>query len=92
MEEDETFDAGRGAFSTVMAASSSTQHDGWSDASRRRCGLRGAHPKSHPRVKKVLHQSPHVYFVGTGAERFAQEHGIDLCSNEELIIPREMER
>jgi beta-aspartyl-peptidase (threonine type) len=43
-------------------------------------------------AKKVLTESPHVYFVGTGAERFAQEHGIELCSNDELIIPREVER
>jgi len=33
-----------------------------------------------------------VYFVGSGAERFAQEHGIELCSNDDLIIPREIER
>jgi beta-aspartyl-peptidase (threonine type) len=33
-----------------------------------------------------------VYFVGEGAERFAAEHGIPLCRNEDLIIPREVER
>ncbi len=27
-----------------------------------------------------------------GAERFAAEHGIELCRNEDLIIPREIER
>ena len=27
-----------------------------------------------------------------GAERFAAEHGIPLCKNEDLIIPREVER
>jgi len=43
-------------------------------------------------AKKILTDSPHVYFVGSGAERFAQEHGIDLCSNDDLIIPREVER
>ncbi len=43
-------------------------------------------------AKKILTESPHVYFVGTGAERFAQEHGIELCPNEELIIEREVER
>ena len=41
---------------------------------------------------KVLGESPHVYFVAEGAERFAQEHGIPLCQNEDLIIPREIER
>jgi L-asparaginase / beta-aspartyl-peptidase len=39
-----------------------------------------------------LSESPHVYFVGEGAERFAQEHGLPLCKNEDLIIPREVER
>jgi beta-aspartyl-peptidase (threonine type) len=30
--------------------------------------------------------------VAAGAEFFAQEHGISLCKNEDLIIPREVER
>jgi beta-aspartyl-peptidase (threonine type) len=40
----------------------------------------------------VLDDSPHVYFVGEGAERFAQEHGMKLIDNKELVIPREVER
>jgi beta-aspartyl-peptidase (threonine type) len=43
-------------------------------------------------ARKILSESPHVYFVGEGAERFAAEHGVELCANEELIIPREVER
>jgi beta-aspartyl-peptidase (threonine type) len=43
-------------------------------------------------AKTILADSPHVYFVGNGAERFAQEHGLDLCANDDLIIPREVER
>src|SRR5205814_10470626 len=43
-------------------------------------------------ARKILSDSPHVYFVGEGAERFAAEHGIALCKNEDLIIPREVER
>src|SRR5262249_46813642 len=43
-------------------------------------------------ARKVLSESPHVYFVAEGAERFAQQHGIALCENEDLIIPREVER
>src|SRR5438094_165962 len=30
-------------------------------------------------ARKVLGESPHVYFVAEGAERFAQDHGIPLC-------------
>jgi beta-aspartyl-peptidase (threonine type) len=40
----------------------------------------------------VLEESPHVYFVGSGAERFATQHGMPLIDNTELIVPRERER
>jgi beta-aspartyl-peptidase (threonine type) len=40
----------------------------------------------------VLDESPHVYFVGDGAERFAQEHGMTLIDNSELVLSREVER
>jgi beta-aspartyl-peptidase (threonine type) len=43
-------------------------------------------------ARKILSESPHVYFVAEGAERFAAQHGIELCSNDDLIIPREVER
>ena len=43
-------------------------------------------------ARKILSDSPHVYFVAEGAERFAAEHGMALCRNEDLIIPREVER
>src|SRR6266481_1168428 len=43
-------------------------------------------------ARKILSESPHVYFVGDGAEKFAAEHGVPLCKNEDLIIPREIER
>ena len=43
-------------------------------------------------ARKILSDSPHVYFVADGAERFAAEHGIPLCRNEDLIITREVER
>jgi beta-aspartyl-peptidase (threonine type) len=43
-------------------------------------------------ARKILSESPHVYFVAEGAERFAAEHGVELCRNEDLIIPREVER
>jgi beta-aspartyl-peptidase (threonine type) len=40
----------------------------------------------------VLEKSPHIYFVCEGAERFAEEHGIPLVDNSELVVPREVER
>jgi beta-aspartyl-peptidase (threonine type) len=43
-------------------------------------------------ARKILSESPHVYFVGSGAEQFAAEHGIPLCDSKDLIIPREVDR
>jgi beta-aspartyl-peptidase (threonine type) len=36
--------------------------------------------------------SPHVYFVGAGAEEFAQAHGMTLIDNAELVLDRERVR
>ena len=93
MEEDETFDAGRGSFLNMDGR---VQLDALiMDGATLRAGGVGCveHIRNPIRAaKKILTESPHVYFVGTGAERFAQEHGIDLCANEELVIEREVER
>ena len=40
-------------------------------------------------ARLVLEKSPHVYFVGEGAERFAQAHGMELIDNIELVLERE---
>ena len=93
MEEDETFDAGRGSFLNMDGR---VQLDALiMDGATLRAGGVGCveHIRNPVRAaKKILTESPHVYFVGTGAERFAQEHGIELCANDELITEREIER
>jgi beta-aspartyl-peptidase (threonine type) len=43
-------------------------------------------------ARLVLEESPHVYFVGAGAEQFAQDHGMTLIDNIELVLDRERER
>src|SRR6185312_13643343 len=43
-------------------------------------------------ARLVLDKSPHVNFVGPGAERFATQNGMRLVDNSELIVPRERER
>ena len=43
-------------------------------------------------ARLVLEQSPHVYFAGQGAEQFAQQHGMALIDNAELVTERELER
>src|SRR6516225_3685179 len=93
MEEDETFDAGRGSF---LNKDGRVQLDAcMMDGRTLRAGGVGCveHIRNPIRAaKKVLTESPHVYFVGTGAERFAQQHGLELCANEELIVEREVDR
>jgi L-asparaginase / beta-aspartyl-peptidase len=93
MEDDETFDAGRGSF---LNRDGKVQLDALiMDGGTLRAGGVGCveHLRNPVRAaRKILSESPHVYFVAEGAERFAAVHGIELCKNEDLIIPREVDR
>src|SRR6202042_113778 len=93
MEDDETFDAGRGSFLTqdgrvqmdaLLMNGENLRTGGVACVERIRNPIRAA--------RLGLDKSPHVYFVATGAERFARQHGMALCDNSELVIPREQER
>jgi beta-aspartyl-peptidase (threonine type) len=93
MEDDETFDAGRGSF---LNRDGKVQLDALiMDGSTLRAGGVGCVERLRNPVRaarKILSESPHVYFVAEGAEHFAAEHGVELCRNEDLVIPREVER
>jgi L-asparaginase / beta-aspartyl-peptidase len=93
MEDDETFDAGRGSF---LNRDGRVQLDALiMDGATLRAGGVGCVERLRNPVRaarKILSESPHVYFVGEGAEKFAAEHGVPLCRNEDLIVPREVER
>jgi beta-aspartyl-peptidase (threonine type) len=93
MEDDETFDAGRGSF---LNRDGKVQLDAFiMDGATLRGGGVGCveHLRNPVRAaRKILSESPHVYFVAEGAEKIAAEHGIPLCRNEDLILPREVER
>jgi len=93
LEDDETFDAGRGSF---LNRDGIVQLDAFiMDGLTLRGGGVGCVERLRNPVRaarKILSDSPHVYFVAEGAERFAAEQGIALCRNEDLIIPREVER
>ena len=93
MEDDDTFDAGRGAFLTrdgrvqldaIMMSGSDLRAGGVACVERLRNPIQAA--------RLVLDRSPHVYFVGPGAEAFAAEHGMPLIANTELVIQRERAR
>ena len=93
MEDDDTFDAGRGSF---LNREGRVQLDAliMDGATLRAGGVGCVEHIANPvrAARKILSESPHVYFVGEGAERFAQEHGMTLCPNEELVIDREVQR
>lgn len=93
LEDDETFDAGRGSF---LNRDGKVQLDALiMDGRTLRTGGVGCveHLRNPVRAaRKILSESPHVYFVADGAEKFAAEHGVPLCENTDLIIPREIER
>ncbi len=93
MEDDETFDAGRGSF---LNRDGKVQLDALiMDGATLRAGGVGCVERLRNPVRaarKILSESQHVYFVGEGAEQFAAEHGVPLSKNEDLVIPREVER
>ncbi|MGA3127429.1 MAG: isoaspartyl peptidase/L-asparaginase [Candidatus Korobacteraceae bacterium] len=93
LEDDEAFDAGRGA---VLNRDGRVQLDAFimDGASLKAGGVGCVERLLNPvrAARAVLEKSPHIYFVGEGAERFASEHGIGLIDNSELILPREIER
>jgi beta-aspartyl-peptidase (threonine type) len=90
LEDDETFDAGRGSFLTrdgrvqmdaLLMDGGTMRAGGVACVERLRNPIRAA--------RLVLDKSPHVYFVGAGAEEFAQAHGMQLIDNAELVLDRE---
>src|SRR5450432_569352 len=93
LEDDETFDAGRGSFLTrdgrvqldaLLMDGATLRAGGVACVERLRNPIQAA--------RLVLDQSPHIYFVGPGAEEFAQQHGVPLIDNAELVLDRERQR
>jgi beta-aspartyl-peptidase (threonine type) len=93
LEDDVTFDAGRGSFLTrdgrvqldaLLMDGATLRAGGVACVERLRNPIQAA--------RLVLERSPHVYFVGAGAEEFAQAHGMELIENSELVLERERVR
>ena len=93
MEDDDTFDAGRGSF---LTRDGRVQMDAllMSGADLRAGGVACVERLRNPiqAARLVLERSPHVYFVGAGAEEFAAQHGMPLIPNADLVTPRERDR
>jgi beta-aspartyl-peptidase (threonine type) len=93
LENDPTFDAGRGSFLTSngrVQLDALLMDGGRMKAGAVACVERLRNPIQAARL--VLEKSPHVYFVGQGAEQFAHSHGMVLIDNAELVLDRERER
>jgi beta-aspartyl-peptidase (threonine type) len=93
LENDPTFDAGRGSF---LTSDGRVQLDALlMDGGRMKAGgVACVEQIQNPilAARLVLEQSPHVYFVGAGAEAFAASHGMPLIQNSELVLDRERTR
>ena len=93
LEDDETFDAGRGSFLTSdgrVQLDALLMDGGRMKAGGVACVERLRNPIRAARL--VLEKSEHVYFVGAGAEEFARAHGMELIENGELVLERERVR
>jgi len=93
LEDDPTFDAGKGSFLTSdgrVQLDALLMDGGRMKAGGVACVERLRNPIRVARL--VLEESPHVYFVGVGAEEFARAHGMELIDNSELVLDRERER
>ncbi|MBI1803831.1 MAG: isoaspartyl peptidase/L-asparaginase [Ignavibacteria bacterium] len=92
MEDDGTFDAGRGSH---LNANGDVELDASiMDGTTFRCGAVGAvHRIKNPisLSRKIMDDSEHILLVGEGAERFAHEHGVQLCNPAELRCSREID-
>lgn len=93
MEDDDTFDAALGSF---LTADGKVQMDALiMDGGTMRAGGVGCVERIRNPIRAarlILSESPHVYFVGEGAEQFAAGLGIELIDNQELVIDRERKR
>jgi beta-aspartyl-peptidase (threonine type) len=93
MEEDPTFDAGRGSF---LNAEGEIELDAIiMDGDELRLGAVAAvqhilHPVTLARA--IMERTPHSMLVGEGALRFARSIGMQTVDQEELLTSREMER
>lgn len=93
LENDDTFDAAHGSFLTRdgrVQCDALLMSGGDLRAGGVACVERLRNPIHAARL--VLDRSPHVYFVGSGAEDFAAANGMPLIDNRELVIPREQAR
>lgn len=93
MEDDETFDAGRGSF---LNADGQVELDaGCMEGDRLQVGaVAGVQFIQNPirLARAVMEKSEHVLLVAQGAQRFAHKMGFETCDLTDLAVPREFKR
>ncbi len=92
MEDDGTFDAGRGSFLNAdgIVELDAAMMNGRDLAAGSVAGVRNVR---HPvRLARAVMDSPHVMIIGEGASRFAATAGLPLCDPAELQCEREIRR
>jgi beta-aspartyl-peptidase (threonine type) len=93
MEDDETFDAGRGSF---LNADGQVELDaGFMDGAGLLVGaVAGVQFIQNPirLARAVMEKSEHVLLIADGAQRFAHKMGFPACELTDLAVPREFER
>ena len=93
MEDDETFDAGRGSF---LNAEGQVELDaGCMDGSELQVGAVASVQFIRNPIRlarAVMEKSEHVLLVAQGAQRFAHRMGFAPCELTDLAVPREFER
>jgi beta-aspartyl-peptidase (threonine type) len=93
MEDDETFDAGRGSF---LNADGQVELDaGCMDGADLQVGAVASVQFIRNPIRlarAVMEKSEHVLLVAQGAQRFAHKMGFPPCDLTDLAVPREFER
>lgn len=93
MEDDETFDAGKGSF--LNLSGEVELEAGIMNGRNLRAGAAaGVQNIRNPisLARTIMEKSEHVLLAGIGASRFAREHGVQLCKEDDLIVDREIIR
>lgn len=93
MEDDETFDAGRGSFIN-QAGEVELDASIMNGKTFRAGAIAAVQNVKNPisLARKIMEESEHILLVGIGASRFAREHGIATCRPDDLITNRELDR
>jgi beta-aspartyl-peptidase (threonine type) len=92
MEDDPTFDAGRGSFVNNLGE---VEMDAIIATSDHRLGSVCAVQNIKNPIKLarlVMERTKHVMLAGSGANLFAREQGVAECRPEDLLVGRELER